>query len=181
VEFEERIVISPIVNYFKWLALNIQELNKVNSANFSYKIIDKEFCKKSNTEKLVIQVMGKNAFISIAPQELMLDEYLLRGFSPLDVRTITYLALNNSQSLPKRSFYKIISQFFSSKKNQEMLTIQNLNANTFITKSAQEISKDPSLIKKLEPEDAHRIGYITGTEQILQENTALNEIKHDNK
>ena len=82
--------INPITNYVKWFVNQLNELQKVSPQNVIYKIAGKEKCKKSGEEKLIIQVVGKNVFVKLTPIELMNDEEMLKGFSPLDVRTITY-------------------------------------------------------------------------------------------
>ncbi len=169
--------INPITNYIKWFVNQMYELQKVSPQNFIYKIAGKEKCKKSSEEKLVVQVVGKNVFIKLTPIELMNDEAMLKGFSPLDVRTITYLACHTGKE--KKSLYRIVAQFFSKTRNEEMFTIQAESDAMQIVKSAQELSSDPELINKFASQDAHRIGYVSGVEQVVLENESFKKINED--
>ena len=166
---------NPFTNYVKWLVHQIQELHQVTPHNFAYKIVDKVKCTKTGEEIFVIQIAGKNAFLHLSPHDLVRDDAMLRGFSPLDIRTITYIACHIEKPAREesKSLYRIVAQFFSRTKKSEMFTIQPINETVQITKSAQDISSDPILIRKLGPEDAHRIGYVTGAEQTAAENDFL--------
>jgi hypothetical protein len=161
-----------VTSYLKWIIEQFQLVRAEATQSYIYKITGSEKCKKTGEEKLVIQVARKNVFMTVSPKELVKDENTLRGFSPLDVRTITYLALhpdNKKNLLPKKPFYKIISQFFSRTRQEEMFTIQEAGSNIRITKSAREISSSSELIDKFDVQDAHRIGYIAGAEHIITE------------
>jgi hypothetical protein len=173
---------NPLTNYVKWFINQTHELQKVTPQNSIYKIAGKEKCEKTGEEQFVIQVDGKNAFLKLSPNELMRDEAMLRGFTPLDVRTITYLACHIEKPIKEnKSLYRIIAQFFSKNRNEEMFTIQTENNIVRIVKSAQEISSDPALINKFDPEDAHRIGYVTGTEQTVSDNEFFIHKQNENK
>jgi hypothetical protein len=162
---------NRIADYMKWLISQIREIQKhTPQNNHIYKIVGKEFCKKTNEEKLAIQVAGKSVFVHFTPHELVKDEVTLKGFSPLDVRTITYLACNAEQRLKsKKPLYQIVAQFFSRNKGEETFIIQSEKENKRIIKSAQEISSNPHLIDGLNSQDAHRIGYVSGSEQVATE------------
>jgi hypothetical protein len=169
---------NPLTDYIKWLIGQIHDVQKYQSVNYPYKIVSKELCKKTGEEKLIIQVAGKNVFLRLSPQELVRDEAALRSFSPLDVRNITYLACNlENLSKKGRPFYKIVSQFFSHTRQEEMFVIQAENSTAQITKSAQDISSDPELINNFNTQDAHKIGHIAGSEQVAMETDILNKEK----
>jgi len=154
---------APIINYVKWVIEQVYELKNNSTPTFYYKIIDHLIY--DNKEELVIQIAGKNAFIKIDPKELIKDESMLRGFSPLDVRTITYLACQNKNPVKKtKLLYSIVEQFFSLKGKKEMFNLKT-DDGLQIIKSAQDISSNAELINQLSSEDAHRIGFVSGTEQ----------------
>ena len=173
--------INPFTNYLKWLIKQISDLHKIDSSHNSiYKIVGKEKNENTNEDQFIIQVNGKNVFLKLSPSSLMNDEAMLRGFSSLDVRTITYMACQTEKATnKKKSLYRIIAQFFSKNRKEEMFSIQEENNIVQIIKSAQEISSNPELIKKFNAEDAHRIGYITGIEQAIVENDYFLNIKPD--
>lgn len=169
---------NVFTNHAKWLADQIQQITKSAPHNYMYKIVGKDLCEQTKEEKLIIQIAGKNAFMHVTPKQLMLDEGTLRGFSPLDIRTITYLACQiENAPKEKKWLYRVIAQFFSKNRKEEMFIIQTSSNTSQITKSAQEISSDPELINKFHPEDAHKIGYISGTEQMTAESDFILEQK----
>lgn len=173
--------INPVTNYIKWAVNRLQEFQKITQQHYIYKIISKEQCKKTGEEKFIIQVAGKNVFLQLSPKELVRDEAMLRGFSPLDVRTITFLACQaEKSSKEKKSLYRIIAQFFSRTKNEEMFTIQAEGNTAQITQSAQEISSNAELVSNFSSQDAHRIGYITGAEQVAQERNIFHSLNSNN-
>lgn len=159
-------------DYFKWLAEQLRAAQQKTAPSYVYKIVGKEKCKKTGEEKLTVQVAGKNVFLQFTPKELVMDETMLKGFSPLDVRTITYLALQTDKPKQKKLF-RIIAQFFSRQRKEEMFVIQADGDNAQITKSAQELSNDPHVIQNFDPQDAHRIGFIAGSEQVAAEEEEL--------
>ena len=79
-------------DYATWLLKQYQVLQQKTQKTYLYKIVDKEICKNTNEELFIVQVAGKNAFLKMPPKEIAADDSMPRGFSPLDVRTITYFA-----------------------------------------------------------------------------------------
>jgi hypothetical protein len=166
--------IHAVKDYIKWLLNEVQAITNQTGKIYFYKIVDKITCKKTGEEKFVVQIAGKNVFLQLTPQQLMYDDLMLRGFSPLDIRTITYTACQQEKIQPiKKPFFKVIAQFFSTDRHREMFTLKTEGTTTEINQSAQEISNDPALIKQLGAEDAHRVGYVAGVEQVVVEQEIL--------
>ena len=67
-----------------------------------YRVVDWKKSETHEKDQLVIQVVGKGIFFPLSPAEIVSDDLLLLGFSPLDVKTI--VALHFISTSPK---YKI--------------------------------------------------------------------------
>ncbi len=168
--------------YFKQLFRQLHLSYLQQKQTYPYKVIGKEECQKTGVEKLCIQVAGKNVFLYFVPQELVKDEEMLNGFSPLDVRTITYMALEKleqGRSIEIDGLYKIEKQYFSDRKEKEMFVFRYQDKDKSIARSAQELTCDSSFIKNFNSLDANRIGYIAGYEQALIDNKLHKSSKSD--
>jgi hypothetical protein len=164
-------------DYVTWLVKHYQALSQKTQQIYLYKIIDKEICKKTSEELLLVQVAGKNVFLKMSPKEIAADDAMLRGFSPLDVRTITYFACKEhfetkqqKSAEPKQNIlYRIITQTFSRRQKKQMVVIEQINQAEVITTSVQTISNNPEMIDGFSPRDAHQVGYAAGMESVIHE------------
>jgi hypothetical protein len=152
--------------YIIWLIKQYHQ-TKQTYANAIYKVIEVQK-QKNGTPTLMVQVCGKNAIFKVSPQEILLDDRLLEGFSKQDIRNITYLACADTK--PKS---KIILQEFCERLNKIVFGVRTQGKEDLIKKTAAEISLDKDLLKNLSPEDAHMIGYLSADET----NTERNLIK----
>jgi len=172
--------LKSIVDYFTWLFKQYQTHQEQSQATFLYKIVDKEMCKKTSQEIFLIQVAGKNVFLRMSPKEIAADDVMLKGFSPLDVRTITYFAckehfeaIQQKAHQPKQNIlYRIAAMTFSRRQKKQMLVIAQENKGEIITTSVTNVSNNPEMIEGFSPRDAHKIGYAAGVESVIdRENT----------
>jgi endo-alpha-1,4-polygalactosaminidase (GH114 family) len=174
IKFNQLKVIS---DYAAWLMKHYQMLQQKTQQIYFYKVIDKEICKKRNEKMLVIQVAGKNVFLKMSPKEIAADDDMLRGFSPLDIRTIIYFACKKhfeakqqKAAEPKRNIlYRIVAQTFLRRQKKQMLVIEQVDQAEVITTSVQAASNNPEMIDGFSPRDAHRVGYAAGVEAVLHE------------
>lgn len=138
---------------------------------FTYTIIGKEICKKTGRDVLLVQVRGKNIILKMDPEELIVDDGRLMGFSPLDVRTISTLAIQVIQATDSRKIffsYKMVGQYTSKDKEQEMIVLQCDNEREMVG-TASHFTRDYSLLIKLSPLDTNRIGYTAGYYEAIAE------------
>jgi hypothetical protein len=167
--------LKTIGEYFTWLIKQIQLLKKENIRLYDYKVVNKELCKKTNKEILVIQVTGKNVLFKMSPKEIVEDDLLLQGFSPLDVRTITYFSCkeffkeNCQDDANPNRLYRINAFTFYHKLKKQMLVIEKLKTEVYITTTLQNISSNFEMIEGFSPKDAYSIGYAAGMEAIIEE------------
>lgn len=139
---------------------------------YAYKLLEVERCNKTNQVKLHVQVCLKNIFLVFKPEELVSNENVLCCFSPLDVKQITTIALQEatqeeSSKVQRVPQYKIIFHYYSKKDKKEMIVLSYKGKDERIIKSAQEISRDKNILTELDAVDANRIGYAAGYEQGL--------------
>jgi len=171
----KRIQLQSVIDYFSTLLKHYQAIQQKFQIPSLYKIVGKEICKDTSNELFVIQVYGKNVFLRMTSKELAADDKMLSGFSPLDVRTITYFACkehieSNAQKAPhsnRNVLYRVIAMTFSRRHKKQMLVIEQENKAEIISDSVANISKNPEMIDGFSSRDAHRIGYAAGIEATL--------------
>jgi hypothetical protein len=168
---------KAVGEYFSWLIKQYQAVQQKTQQVYLYKIVDKEICKKTQQEQLLIQVAGKNVFLKMTPKEIAADDVMLKGFSSLDVRTITYFACKEhfevkqqSAQQPKQNIlYRIVAMTFSRRKKKQMLVLEQTDKAEVITTSVQTVSNNLEMIDGFSPRDAHKIGYVAGVESVVDE------------
>lgn len=158
-------------NYLKLILANYQ-IVKHQSLQDAYRIVEK--FERNGKVFLKIQVVLKNIIFELTPEEIVADDKLLEHFSRKDVRTISYYACEEIKK-PKT---KIVFQEFCEKLNRMIFGIRKNSENTTTTKTANEISADPEILKDMSQEDAHTIGYITATELMLKEKEQIEKLKN---
>lgn len=67
-------------------------LNGSRHINHSYRLIDVQYNYKTKSYNLIIHIEYRNASLIKSAAEVAEDDEFISGFSPLDARTIGYLA-----------------------------------------------------------------------------------------
>lgn len=160
------------VNYFLKKFKKIFLKLKLNHTwSPAYKIIEiyqnayEEYC-------VSIQIANKNSVFNSKPEEILSKDDLVDQFSQRDVRTLTYLGylgINN----PK---YKVLAKRLSENDDKLLFAIKQKGVKKIIIRTATEITKEKEILGSLSPEDAHMIGYITGSESINNEKSEKNKL-----
>jgi hypothetical protein len=161
---------------------NLKQLTKklINSAKSNiiqlkkqhkYEIIKITTCDTSNKHLLEIKIVNKCPTLSYLAEDVAADDDFISGFSPLNIRSISYFA-----TLDK--YEKILSED-KIRKTFELLRSDSINGNKAIkisNKNTREYKvillkdfSDSDLIDKLNSQDAYQIGYLTGQEQGLKD------------
>jgi hypothetical protein len=148
-------------NYVK----RIREVSQESSFRPSYRVTNIEEIKEENQYTATIQVIGKNMYFKMAPEELLADDRLVNCFSPIDIRTLTYLGylgVNN----PK---YKILAKRLSENSDKTIFALRKRGERKIVTKNAHEICQDKDVLANLSATDAHEVGYTVAHEAISEE------------
>ncbi|MDF1646616.1 MAG: hypothetical protein P1U61_06525 [Legionellaceae bacterium] len=140
----------------------LNEFTKEGKQKYPYEVVGIET--KENKKILVIQLEGR-LIKRKRPEDIVLDDSMIEGLSPKAVRAITYLAVLE-QLAPE---FQILSLELNQKLQEYIVTLKNHTDDVIEKKSASQVSKDSSLVKKLSPEDANRIGYMAGINDSIQE------------
>lgn len=150
-------------NYISWLMESMVALLKdaQKQRMFPYRIVDWKKSERHEEDKLVIQVVGKSIFFSLSPAEIALDDSLISGFSPVDVKAI--MTLNFISSSPK---YKIKYLDFRNDLNEEIIGLQDRdNRGNIVRKKLSDFSAQIDLIDDLSAKDAFLIGRLIGNKE----------------
>lgn len=161
-----------LTEYISWLLKKYQEVKKELETRQSYRITNIEY-DSSGRAKIKIHIVGTGKEITFTPEELVCDDKMLEGFSRKDVRTITYYACNDL-SKPK---YKIVTTTLCENLKKMLFGIKEFGVDEISQKTAEEISANRSIISNISPEDAHCVGYVCGSENILREHEEKMKLK----
>lgn len=133
----------------------------------AYEISHVSTCPKTGQHILEIKVTGKGQSISYLAEEIVVDNSFMMGFSPSDIRTITYLATSDRyETILQKEKIKKSYEIIRSKNRTEKKTIQlrHTENGEYIVVSLNDFA-DHHLIDKLTSQDAYYLGYLTGQEQ----------------
>lgn len=136
---------------------------------------------EANEYYVTIQIIGRSVTYKTKPEELLSDDRLVNLFSPIDIRNLTYLGYLGINS-PK---YKILAKRLSEQSNEMLFAIHKKGSKKHTVITAKEISNNYEIIRGLNQEDAHMIGFTTATEQVvieqLQKEQLIKKLKREDK
>lgn len=166
--------IKPLVTFIKKFKELRKEMKSSKSSNVVYKLADIETDKEENYVA-IIQVIGKGITFKVKPEELLADDNTIDDFSQKDIRALTYLGYLNTNN-PK---YKVVATHHSKELNKMIFALNKKGDKKPVVVTADQISIDEKILTSLSPEDAHKVGYITATEQALLEKQEKERLKKE--
>lgn len=167
-------IMSTFPQYMGWVLKRYQDV-KQRMDVAPYKLIEATQIKPGHY-LLTIQVKSKAVTYTATPQEILAHDTWLEGFDKQDVRTITYLGCLNFLHKPNL----IVSQTYDETQNKLVFGIKQQDGE-ILYKTAQAISMDQDLLKRLSPEEAHLIGYTAANELVGHEMAMIRELKKQAK
>lgn len=137
---------NKVIDFFSHL------FNKMEP-EFTLRLISIEYSPKHRHEICVMQLAGKNAFPKYTPEELLRNPKAMVGLSPQDAAVIAQLDFTIKERNKKLQVLEI-------DKNGTVL-LRDVNG---VVKRYSEkyLSSDREMIKSLNSEDAHDLGYRVG-------------------
>jgi hypothetical protein len=165
---------SIFSQYAAWLLKNYSEYRKLHTDIYRIAEIKQT---KTDEKIIVVQVIGKSVVLECTPQEIVMDDRLLEGFSKKDIKTISYFAFKQAVT-PK---YRIIVQRFCEKLNRVFfkLKVNGKNDLSHIEKTAGQIMLDTTLINGLSNEDLKNVSYIAGFEHSQGDDQGMKRAKEE--
>ncbi len=170
---------TKLMKKFKYFCAGITETFKAGNLNVfkpAYRVVSIEK-DKYNDYEVMVQIIGKYTTFRMKPEEILADDKMTDLFSPRDVRTLTYLGYLGVNS-PK---YRILAKRLSEKDNRMIFALQKKGEKSLEVKTANEISRDKEILKQIDQEDAHMIGYTAGGEAMLEEKLTKEALLEKNK
>lgn len=120
---------------------------------------------------VVVQTIGKNITFKMLPEKILGNDRLTVLFSPIDIRSLTYLGylgINSPQ-------YKLLAERFSAEGNV-LFAVAKKGATEPLVKSASEVLADKEIFTSLDKEDIARISFFAATETPSAE-----QLKHESR
>ncbi|OGT30990.1 MAG: hypothetical protein A3E87_06140 [Gammaproteobacteria bacterium RIFCSPHIGHO2_12_FULL_35_23] len=112
-----------------------------------------------------IQIINKNLAFNAKPEEILAKDEYVNRFSPCDIRALTYLGYLGINS-PK---YKILAKQLSENDEKLIFALRKKGDTKVVTRTADEIINEKDILKNLNPNDAHVVGYTLACESIKAE------------
>lgn len=120
---------------------------------------------ESGEHCVIIQIIGKSTTFIAKPEALLLDDAMVNLFSPTDIRNLTYLGYLGMNA-PK---YKILAQKLSEEQDQTLFAVLKKGEKNHRVITASELSGNAEMLSGLTQQEAHRVGFIAGIEQMILE------------
>jgi len=176
---------SSISEYLVWIFKKYLEIERVMEYEDIYRIVaikdatDTKDTINAKEVKFLIQIIGTDKIVEWFPEEIVLNNQILAGFSKNDIRTITYYACNklNNPNLNFTPNLSIKSYEFSEKIKRIFFHIINRKTGETFKKTASDFMKDQEIVTQFSPQDMLRVGYTAGIEQAEQEKEAMKKLK----
>lgn len=137
-----------------------------------YEILDIYISENTGFTIAQIRLAGRHV-VEKNISDIVTDLAFLEGFSKKDIRTLTYLATTETM----KPDYSIVVQHLGNEVDDYMLELRSKNGKKVANKTPIEMSKDKKLLAKFSPIDAHRIGYMAGIKETVNE---FNNKKNNN-
>lgn len=113
-----------------------------------------EIINEGDTYTVHIQLVNSSKTFFMKPEEILADDELVTQFSPLDVRTLTYLGYLGING-PK---YKVLAQRIA-EQGDLVFVIKQKGNNDVILKTSKEIINDINLLKNMSSMDISSVAY----------------------
>jgi hypothetical protein len=150
--------------WVNWLHTMFKEFLEESLSRTRYEIIELFDCPKTGFKKAVIKLSGRHT-IEKNISEIITDADLLEGLDKKTIRTLTYMATVERL----KPDYSVVVQRLGSEVDEYMLELQSKKDKSIIKTTPTEVAKDKSLLAKLSPLDANRIGYLAGVRETVKE------------
>jgi len=163
--------IPQLSTYIGWLFKQYQQAKQEARQREAYKIVAKE-ANKSGVTRFTVQLSGKATTFKLTAQEIIADDSLMEGFSKQDIRTVTYYACQDLHK-PKT---KVVIQNFCEKLNKTVFGIKHFGEEDIKQMTASDISLDKELLRSLNQEEAHLVGYVSANDKIAEEKAMMEKL-----
>lgn len=143
---------------------------------FAYRVVDIEELEQGHYQ-VTVQVSGKSTVFKTTPSKLLADDNMVDQFSQRDIRALTYLGYHEIHS-PK---YHILATKHIKDQSQTVFAVKKRGEEEVMVKTAAELSSDKEIVSNLSQEQAHMLGFTSGTEQTSDEQRQMQELKKQRK
>jgi hypothetical protein len=121
---------------------------------------------------VIIQTIGKNTTFKMQPEKILANDRLTNQFSPVDIRSLTYLGylgINSPQ-------YKLLAERFSADGNALFAVVKKGDKEPNV-KTASEVLADKEILTSLDKEDISRISFFAASESNISTASISQETK----
>lgn len=157
-------MMSAQINWINWLGKMLKEFLAEKIEKSEYEILELFECSKTGFTKAVIKLSGRHT-IEKYISDIVVDNDFLEAFDKKTIRTLTYMATVERL----KPDYSVIGQQLGEEADDYILQIHSRSDHKNIDKTLAEIVKDKTLLSRLSPIDANRIGYLAGIKDAVDD------------
>lgn len=147
-------------NWFSWVSAMIKEFIIESKNKPQYEVVELYECEKTGFTKAIVKLSGRHV-IEKNISDIVIDNNFIQCLDKKTIRTLTYMATVETL----KPDYSVVVQQLGDEVDDYILEIKSRKNNTSIKKSASDVVKNKSLIAKLSPSDANRVGYLQELEK----------------
>jgi hypothetical protein len=132
------------------------------------------------TGKLLIQSREGSAYVTLTPNEICGDRFILSHLHPLDVMTITKLASekeNKSSRIGSSPRFKILKQTFSEKAQLTVYTLYDFYKDTTFEISEEALVESKEIQDVMAGNDGIAVGFSLGVNHIKNTHKKINSVQ----
>lgn len=151
-------------NFLTWVGGMFKEFVAESTTKPQYEIADIFECPKSGFIRAVIKLSSSHS-VTKNISDIITDNDFIEGLDKKTIRTLTFMATVEKM----KPDYSVVVQQLTEEVDDYILEIKSRKDGCIIKKSPSELSKDKSLLSKINPVEANRIGYLAGVKETVVE------------
>ena len=150
--------------WVNWFIKMFKEFIAESTTRSRFEIVDIYECSRTGFIKAVVKLSGRHT-VEKNISDIVTDNHLIEGLDKKTIRTLTYMATKEKL----KPDYLVVTHYLCDEVDEAILEIKSRKHHTVLRKSPTELSKDKSVLSKLSPLDANRIGYLAGIRETIKD------------
>ena len=159
------------INWLHWFGERLKEFFIEHADKPQYEIVEIVECRQTGFIKAIIKLSGRH-IIEKNISDIVTDNDFIEGLDKKTIRTLTYMATMERM----KPDFQVVVQHMGMEVDDYMLELKQRRSGILLKKTVGELVQDKSLIAKLSPGDANRIGYLAGVRETVREYALKNKM-----
>ena len=159
---------KKVLKYVKDLRKSASELHKYRASYMIEEIYDQD-----DEKWVVVRIIGTASTFKMLPNDILADDELTMTFSPLDIRTLTYLGYHNMND----ARYRIVSEK-TSLGGEKLYFVKEKGKKAIKPLKHNDMMKD-EIRNNLNNADAFKLGNENNNQETIEINSIIGKIEQN--